>query len=364
MSKRDYYEVLGVQKGASKDEVKKAYRKLAMKYHPDKNPDNPEAEAKFKEASEAADVLLNDEKRSRYEQFGHAGVDGQGFGGAGGFEGFGGGDFGDIFGDLFGDILGGGRRGRGGQSGPRPMKGEDLQASLNITFEESAMGVAKEIQIQKTILKPGTTPQKCTTCNGMGEIRRQQGFFTLAQTCQRCGGQGEMMETEKKKVKLEVKVPAGISSGQNLKLRSEGSPGIHGGPSGDLYVEIVVSEHPIFKRGVEYDGRENFDVICEVPISFAQAALGDEIEVPSLSGRISMKIPAGTQSEKKFRLKGKGIPKLQGYGQGDQIIVVKLETPDKLSKEQKELFEKLRELEHKTPNPMTKGFFDKMKDLF
>lgn len=363
MSKRDYYEVLGVQKGASKDEVKKAYRKLAMKYHPDRNPDNKEAEAKFKEASEAAEILMDDNKRSRYDQFGHSGVDGQsGFGGAGGFGGgFGAsGDFADIFGDIFGDMMGGGRR----RSGPRPRQGEDLQATLRVDFKESATGISKEIQIQKTVIKPGTKPEKCTACNGTGEVRRQQGFFTLSQPCGRCNGLGEILQLEKKKVKLEVKVPAGISSGQNLKLRGEGGPGIHGGPAGDLYVEIIVNEHLIFKRGVDYTGRENFDVICEVPITFSQAALGDEIEVPSLAGRIAMTIPAGTQSGKKFRLKGKGIPKLQGYGNGDQIIIVNLETPAKLSGEQKELFKKLRELEVSKPDPMGKGFFEKMKDLF
>lgn len=360
MSKRDYYQVLGVEKNAGKDEIKKAYRKLAMKYHPDKNPDNPEAETKFKEASEAADVLLTPEKKSRYDQFGHAGVDGQaGFGGGGGgFEG----DFGDIFGDIFGDMMGGRRGGR--SRGPRPRQGEDLQTTLNVSFEEAAKGIKKEIQINKSIIKEGTTPQTCDTCGGSGEIRRQQGFFTLAQTCHRCAGAGVMMETEKKKVKLEVSVPAGISSGQNLKLRGEGGPGVHNGPMGDLYVEVIVEEHSIFKRGIDYSGRENFDVICEVPISFSQAALGDEIEVPSLNGRIEMKIPAGTQSARKFRLKGKGIQKLGGYGHGDQIIVIKVVTPEKLSPERQELFEKLRELDHNNPNAETKGFFDKMKDLF
>ena len=362
MSKRDYYEVLGVQKSAGKDEIKKAYRKLAMKYHPDRNPDNKEAETKFKEASEAADVLLSEEKRSRYDQFGHAGVDGQaGFGGAGGFEGFAGGDFSDIFGDIFGDMMGGGRR---RSRGPRPRQGEDLQTTLNVSFEEAAKGIKKEVTITKSVLKTGTTPKTCDTCGGSGEIRRQQGFFTLAQTCNRCGGAGVIMDTEKKKVKLEVTVPAGISSGQNLKLRGEGGPGIHNGPTGDLYVEVIVDEHPIFRRGIDYSGRENFDIICEVPISFSQAALGDEIEVPSLSGRIQMKIPSGTQPGRKFRLKGKGIQKLGGYGHGDQIIIAKVVTPEKLSPERQELFEKLRELEHNNPSSETKGFFEKMKDLF
>jgi molecular chaperone DnaJ len=357
MSKRDYYDVLGVAKGASKDEIKKAYRKLAMQYHPDRNPDNKEAEAKFKEASVAAEVLLDEQKRARYDQFGHAGVDGAqggGFGGgfgAGGFE-----DLGDIFGDIFGDILGGGRR-RGGQGGPRPRMGADLQANIEIDFEQAAFGCEKEIQITKNILKDGTKPQTCPTCNGTGEIRRQQGFFTLSQTCHQCGGAGEIVQTEKKKVSLSVKIPAGIDDGQRLKLSQEGEPGRNGGPAGDLYVLIRVKPHEFFRR-------EEFDVVCEVPISFSQAALGADIEVPSLGGRVAVKIPAGTQSGKKMRLKGKGISKLGGYGIGDQIIKIHVETPTKLSPAQRELFERLSELEHNNTNPMSKGFFERVKDLF
>jgi len=355
MSKRDYYEILGIQKTANKDEIKKAYRKLAMKYHPDRNPDNAQAEAKFKEASEAAEILLNDEKRGRYDQFGHAGVDGQSGFGAGGFSGdFG--DLGDIFGDLFGDVFGGGsRRGRGGRS--RARRGEDLQMALNISFEEAAFGIEKEVSIVRNLLKEGTTPTTCTTCNGHGEIRRQQGFFTIAQPCPYCHGTGEVAERIKKKVNLSVKVPAGIDNGQRLKLSQEGDVGSHGGPNGDLYVQIRIQEHEFFER-------DGFDVHCEVPITFSQAALGAEVEVPTLTGKVSMNIPTGTQSGRRMRLKAKGIQRLGGYGQGDQIITIVVETPTKLSEEQREIFGRLAELEQTSTNPMSQGFFNKVREFF
>ncbi len=360
MSKRDYYEVLGVQKNASKDEIKKAYRKLAMKYHPDRNPDDAEAEAKFKEASEAAEILLDENKRSRYDQFGHAGVDGQAGGFGGGGFGAGGdfGDLGDIFGDLFGDMFGGGgARGRrqGGRS--RARRGEDLQLSLEVTFEEAAFGCEQDVSIVRNTIKEGTKPQTCTTCNGHGEIRRQQGFFTIAQPCPYCQGTGEIAERTKKKVKLSVKVPAGIDHGQRLKLSQEGDIGSNGGPNGDLYVQIRIKEHEFFER-------DGFDVYCDVPITFSQAALGAEVEVPTLSGKVTMTIPHEVQSHKKMRLKGKGIQRLGGYGSGDQIITVVVETPTKLSDEQKEIFERLAELEHTNTNPMSRGFFDKVRDFF
>lgn len=357
MSKRDYYEVLGVSKSAGKDEIKKAYRKLAMKYHPDKNPDNPEAEAKFKEASEAADVLLTEEKRSRYDQFGHAGVDGQsGFGG--GFQGGDFGDLGDIFGDLFGDMFGGGgggRRGGGGRS--RVRRGDDLQMNIEVSFEEAAFGCEKEVSLVRNVVKEGTTPQTCTTCNGHGEVRRQQGFFTIAQPCPYCQGSGEIAEKVKKKVKLSVKVPAGIDHGQRLKLSREGDIGGHGGPNGDLYVQILIQQHAFFER-------DGFDIHCNVPITFSQAALGAEVEVPTLNGKVQMTIPSGVQSGKKMRLKAKGIQRLGGYGQGDQIITVVVETPSKLSDEQKELFRQLGELEQTGSNPMSGGFFEKVREFF
>ncbi len=371
-NKRDYYDVLGVQKGTSKDEIKKAYRKLAMQYHPDRNPDNKEAEAKFKEASEAADVLLDDEKKSRYDQFGHAGVNGQG-GPGGGFQGdFG--DFGDIFGDIFGDMLGGGRR-RGGASRSRGRPGDDLQMGLDINFSEAAFGCEKTISLTKNVkcetcvgtgAKPGSSASTCDYCNGHGEVRRQQGFFTVSSTCPKCNGSGQMIKDpcmscsgagkKKKKIDLQVKVPAGIDQGQRLKLSQEGDAGAQGGPNGDLYVVINIKPHQIFER-------EEFDVHCTVPISFSQAALGAEMEVPTLGGKVALKIPAGTQSGVKMRLKGKGIQRLGGYGQGDQIVTVHVETPTKLSNEQKELLKRLSEVDQHS-NPMSRGFFDKVKDLF
>lgn len=355
MSKRDYYEILGVQKNAGKDEIKKAYRKLAMKYHPDRNP-GPDGEAKFKEASEAAEVLLNEDKRRRYDQFGHAGVDGQsGFGGAGGF-GAGGdfGDLGDIFGDLFGDMFGGGRGRRGG--GRRARRGDDLQMVVDVTFEEAAFGCEKEVSIVRNIIKEGTTAQTCDMCQGHGEVRRQQGFFTISQACPKCAGTGEIAQRVKKKSTLSVKIPAGIDTGQRLKLSGEGDVGGQGGMNGDLYVQIRIQEHEFFER-------DGFDVFCRVPITFSQAALGAEVEVPTLNGKVSMSIPAGCQSHKKMRLKGKGIQRLGGYGFGDQIITVVVETPTKLTAEQKELFERMAELED-TNSPMSRGFFERVKDLF
>lgn len=358
-AKRDYYEVLGVSRTATKEEVKKAYRKLAMKHHPDRNPDNAEAEMKFKEASEAADVLLNEEKKSRYDQFGHAGMDGAGGGGfnGGGFSDFS--DLGDIFGDLFGDMFsggGGGGRGRGRRS--RGRAGEDLQVELEVSFNEAAFGVEKEVSITKTVVKAGTTPKTCETCAGQGEVRRQQGFFTISQPCPYCSGTGEISEKISKKTKLSVKVPAGIDHGQRLKLNGEGNTGSNGGPSGDLYVLLRVKSHEIFERN-------EYDIYCDVPIGFSQAALGIEVEVPTLSGKVSVTIPAGTQSGRKMRLKGKGVTRLGGYGIGDQIMTIIVETPTKLSGEQRELLEKLRELDEKYhSNPMSKNFFSKVKDIF
>ena len=373
-TKRDFYEVLGVPKNASEDEIKKAYRKLAMQYHPDRNPDNKEAESKFKEASEAADVLLDDDKKARYDQFGHAGVNGQA--GGGGFNGQGDfGDFGDIFGDIFGDMLGGGRRRGGGGGRSRGRPGDDLQMGIDIDFSEAAFGTEKTISLTKNVkcetcsgtgAKAGSSPSTCDYCNGHGEVRRQQGFFTVSSTCPKCNGSGQMIKDpcvtcngagkKKKKVDLQVKIPAGIDQGQRLKLSNEGDAGSQGGPNGDLYVVINIKPHDIFER-------DEFDVHCTVPISFSQAALGAEMEVPTLSGKVALKIPAGTQSGVKMRLKGKGIQRLGGYGQGDQIVTVHVETPTKLSNEQKDLLKRLSEVDHLS-NPMSRGFFDKVKDLF
>lgn len=379
-TKRDLYEVLGVAKSAGKDEIKKAYRKLAMQHHPDKNAGNKESEAIFKEASHAADILLNDEKRKMYDQFGHDGA--QMGGGPGGFGGFGGGgdfgDLGDIFGDIFGDILGGGGRRRGsggGRSRSRAQMGEDLQTQIDITFEEAAFGAEKEISIARsstcktctgTGAKAGSGPTTCDMCHGHGEVRRQQGFFTIAQPCPKCHGSGQMIKDPcgtcsgrgrvKKQENLSVKVPAGIDEGQRLKLTGQGEAGLGGGPNGDLYVVIRINDHEFFRR-------DEYDVHCEVPISFSQAALGAEIEVPTLSGRVAMKIPEGTQSGQKMKLRNKGITKLGGYGFGDQIISIHVETPTKLSKEQKELFSRLSDLEQNS-NPMSKGFFDRVREIF
>ena len=371
MSKRDYYEVLGVAKGTSKDDIKKAYRKIALKYHPDRNPGNNNAESKFKEASEAAEVLLDDEKSARYNQFGHAGVSGQthGFSSTGDF-----GDLGDIFGDLFGDILGGGRR-RSSQSAGR--MGTDCQIALSISFEEAAFGIKKDISINKYVscdgchgsgAAKGSQPQTCQTCQGSGQVRKQQGFFVVSGTCHNCRGAGQIIANpcrscrgegiQRKKVNLEVSIPAGIDSDQKLKLTGEGNSGTLGAPSGDLYVAIQIQEHQIFER-------EQFDVHCIVPISFSQAALGCAIKAPTLSGTVEVSITSGTQSGKKMRLRGKGIQKIGGYGIGDQIITIHVETPTRLDSKQKELFQNLSEHEGQTQsNPMARNFFDKVKELF
>ena len=305
MSKRDYYEVLGVAKNASDEEIKKAYRKLAMKHHPDRNPDDNGAEDKFKEAKLAYEVLSDSEKRSAYDQFGHAGVNQQGAGG------FGGGGFSDAFGDIFGDIFGGG----GGQRRDRVYRGADMRYNLEIGLEEAARGTETKIRIPSleecgtchgTGAKTGTEPSTCTTCGGHGQVRIQQGFFSVQQTCPRCGGSGKMIANPcetchgegrvKKHKTLSVKIPAGVDNGDRIRLAGEGEAGVNGGPSGDLYVVIHQKEHPVFKR----DGD---DLHCEMPISFATAALGGEVEIPTLDGHAKIKIPAETQSGKVFRLR-------------------------------------------------------------
>ncbi len=369
-NKRDYYEVLGVDRGADKSDIKKAYRKLAMQHHPDRNPDNKEAESKFKEASEAADVLLTPEKKQKYDQFGHAGMDpNQGFGGGGEFS-----DLGDIFGDIFGDILGGGRRRGGGRNRARP--GNDLQMTLDVEFEEAAFGAEKNIFLTRNVKcddcngsggKGASRPVNCDMCNGAGEVRRQQGFFTVASTCPKCHGAGQMISDpchkchgegrKKKKIDLAVKVPAGIDEGQRLKLSREGDVGPNGGPCGDLYVLVQIKEHELFER-------DQFDVYCQVPISFSQAALGAEVEVPTLGGKVAVNVPLGTQSGTKMRLKNKGIQRLGGYGQGDQILEIHVETPTKLNSEQREILVRLMELDDEGTSPMAQGFLDKVKNLF
>lgn len=371
MSKRDYYEVLGVSKDSDEKEIKKAYRRVAMKYHPDRNPDDPDADEKFKEASEAYEILSDGEKRAAYDQFGHAGVDpsmGGGFGGAGG------GSFSDIFGDVFGDIFGGGGRGRGG-----PQRGSDLRYTLDISLEDAVRGTTVEIRVPSLSscevcdgsgAKPGTSATTCGTCGGSGQVRMQQGFFQVQQTCPTCRGRGRIITdpctnchgqglVEKTKT-LSVKVPPGVDTGDRIRLSGEGEAGPEGGPSGDLYVQMSVKSHPIFER----DGK---NLYCEVPITFADAALGGELEVPTLDGRVKLKIPAETQTGKLFRLRGKGVKPVRGGSVGDLLCRAVVETPVKLSKEQKALMEQLRESlgeGGKSHSPRQTSWFEGVKNFF
>jgi molecular chaperone DnaJ len=364
--KRDYYEVLEIHRNASETEIKKAFRKLAIQHHPDKNPEDHSAEERFKEVTEAYEVLSDPQKRAQYDQFGHAGLGGGGFSSGG----FGAGSpFGDIFSDIFGDIFGGGRqRGRG-------RRGDDLQYNMEITFEEAAFGVENKIDIPYAKrcdgcggsgAKPGTEPKTCPTCRGAGQVRFQQGLFSMSRTCSHCNGEGRVVDNPcpacrgagsvRDRKTLSVKIPPGVETGNRLKLVGEGGQGTKGGPNGDLYVLLSVRDHPIFTR----DGN---DVVCEIPISFTQAALGCEIEVPSLDGRLSLKIPEGTQSAKTFRMRGKGIPSLQGYGRGDQLVVIRVETPVNLTRKQKDLLEEFARIGGEACQPMRKKFFDKVKDI-
>ena len=352
MSKRDYYEVLGVKRDAAEADIKKAYRRLAMKHHPDRNPDDKKAEEQFKEAKEAYEVLTDPKKKAAYDQFGHAGVDAHAAGGrgpGGGGAGFDPNDiFGDIFGEAFGDIFSGGRRG-GGQ---RVYRGADLRYGMNLTLEQAVAGDTVNINVRTFVTcdvchgsgaKSGSQPQTCTTCGGRGQVRMQQGFFTVQQTCPRCRGKGTIISdpcnscqghgrVEKEKT-LSVKIPPGVDSGDRIRLAGEGEAGPNGGPAGDLYVEISVEPHEIFSR----DGA---DLACEVPVSFATATLGGEIEVPTLGGSVSLKIPAETQTGKVFRLRGKGVKPVRGGATGDLLCRVEVEVPVHLNKEQKELLRK------------------------
>ncbi|HHU05355.1 MAG TPA: molecular chaperone DnaJ [Clostridiales bacterium] len=368
--KRDYYEVLGLKKGASEDEIKKAYRRLAKECHPDLHPNDKAAEARFKEINEAYEVLSDSEKRARYDQFGHAGVDPNFGAGAGGWGGAYGdfGDFGFDLGSIFESFFGG----MGGTSRTAPMKGENIRVNLTISFEEAAFGCEKEISIGRIEDCPdcggsgaekGTTPEICSQCNGTGTVRTQQrtviGMISSTVTCNKCGGTGKIIHEPcktckgKTKVKrnktINVKIPAGIDSGQAVSLRGQGHAGFNGGPPGDLLVSIKVRAHAFFER----DGA---NILCDVPISFAQAALGAELEVPTLDGKVKYTIPEGTQTGTVFRLKGKGIPHLNGFGRGDQFVTVVVQTPKNLTKEQKEL---LRQFEGISEGE--KGFFEKRK---
>ena len=379
-TKRDYYEVLGITRGASPDDIKKAYRKLAVQFHPDKNPGDKKAEERFKELSEAYEVLSDTQKRQMYDQFGHA-ANAAGAGNPGGFDaqGFGGASINDIFGDMFGDLFGGGggaSRGGAGRRRNTGRPGDDLRTSIDITFEEAAFGTEKVITVPKTVpcdtcegtgAKPGTQPESCAQCGGRGEVSFQQGFFAITRPCPRCHGGGQTIPHPcvncqgsgqmKKRSQIAVKIPAGVDSGQRLKLTAEGEAGERGGPAGDLYVVINILPHDFFTR-------DEFDVICEVPITFAHAALGAEIEVPTLEGKVKLKIPPGTQSHKILRLKNKGLARLGSYGRGDQLVRVIVEVPNKLTAEQKDLLKRFADSEAESAHPMHHSFFEKVKHLF
>jgi molecular chaperone DnaJ len=364
MTKKDYYKILGVDRNAPDNEIKSTYRRLAHRYHPDKHQGDKEAEEKFKEINEAYEILKDPKKRAQYDRFGFAGMPGSG--GMGDF-GFG---FQDIFGDVFGDFFGA-TRGRA-----RGQRGADLAYEMEITFEEAAFGTEKKIKISKLVMcgnchgsgaRLGTTPTICSTCNGIGQLKYQQGFFSISRPCSSCRGEGSVINdpcTEcngngraRMNKLVTVKVPAGVETGTRLRLSGEGESGVNGGPLGDLYIIIGVKSHPIFQR-------QNDDIICEVPISFSQAALGSELEVPTLEGKVKLKVPAGTQSGKVFRLKGKGIASLHIMRRGDQNVIVRVETPTKLTQRQRELFEEFAKISADETTPLKKGFFNKVKEIF
>ncbi|RHC00036.1 molecular chaperone DnaJ [Mediterraneibacter gnavus] len=392
-SKRDYYEVLGVSKDADDAAIKKAYRALAKKYHPDMNPGDAEAEKKFKEASEAYAVLSDAEKRRQYDQFGHAAFEG-GAGGAGGFGGFdfNGADFGDIFGDIFGDLFGGGGR-RGGRANNGPMKGANIRKSIRITFEEAVFGCKKELEVilkdpcttcGGTGAKPGTSPETCPKCGGKGQVvYTSQSFFGTVQnvqTCPNCGGSGKVIKEKctscsgtgytSSKKKIEVTIPVGIDNGQSVRIREKGEPGTNGGPRGDLLVEVNVSRHPIFQR-------QDMHIFSTVPISFAQAALGGDVKIQTVDGAVIYNVKPGTKTDTKVRLKGKGVPSLRNSAvRGDHYVTLVIQTPEKLSAEAKEALRRFDELsgnslhqndsnpEKSEKKTKRKGFMDKVKEAF
>ncbi len=370
MSKRDYYEVLGVPRGADDQSIKSAYRKLALQYHPDRNPDNREAEDKFKEAAEAYSVLSDPQKRAAYDRFGHQGVQGAAGAGFDPFE-----NLGDILGDFFGfgDVFGGGG---GSRRRARAQRGEDVRYDLEIGFEEAVFGTTVEIQVPRMEAcdrcggngaEPGSGPTTCPTCGGRGEVLYQQSFLSIRRTCAACAGSGQRIKNpcthchghgyRQVQRKLKVNIPAGVDDGNRLRLAHEGNPGANGGPPGDLYVFVKVKEHPFFER------QEN-DLHCTIPINIAQAALGAEIDVPTLEQTQKLKIPEGTQNGAQFRLKGKGVAKLNGSSRGDVVVRVEVRVPSRVTREQRKLLEQLRETLPVDNAPAEKGIFEKVKDYF
>jgi molecular chaperone DnaJ len=369
MAKRDYYEVLGVNRDATEEDIKKAYRKHAMKWHPDRNPDNPKAEEHFKEAKEAYEVLADGNKRAAYDQFGHAGIDPHAGGGAGPGAGFG-----DIFSDIFSDIFGGGRGGRS-----TVFRGADLRYNLELTLEQAAHGFDTKIRIPAAAIcdtckgsgaRPGTQPATCPTCRGAGQVRVSQGPFSIAQTCPRCHGSGSIIPNPcgpcsgtgrvKLQKTLAVKIPAGVDEGDRVRLSGEGEPGVNGGPPGDLYVQVHIKPHPVFQR-------DHDDLHCEMPVSITTAALGGEISIPTLDGSAKIRIPAETQSGKTFRLKAKGIKGVRSQAAGDLFCHVVVETPVNLTERQRQLlreFESISAEDSARHNPRAKGWFDKVKEFF
>jgi molecular chaperone DnaJ len=364
--KRDYYEVLSLERSASLDDIKKAYRKLALKYHPDKNPGDPSAEEKFKEAAEAYGVLSDDEKRARYDRYGHSGL-----GGMGGFDPSQFSDFGDILGDLFGfgDLFGAGRK-----RTSRPARGNDLRYDLQIEFEEAVFGKEVSLDVPRVVVcttcsgsgaKPGTSAVTCSGCGGRGQVRYSQGFFAVARTCPQCGGTGQVIKTPcascsgagrvRETKKIAVKIPAGVDDGSRLRITGEGEAGWNGGPAGDLYVFISVREHPHFTR-------RDYDIHSEHGVSFTQAALGAEVKIDTIDGKETLKIPAGTQPNQVFRLRGKGVQFLDGSGRGDHYVHVGVKIPSSLSDEQRRLLEQLAAMEGE--HPPERGVLDKVKEFF
>ncbi|GAB4353810.1 MAG: molecular chaperone DnaJ [Candidatus Abyssubacteria bacterium] len=366
MGKRDYYEILGLSRDATENDIRKAYRRLAMQYHPDRTQGDKDSEEKFKELSEAYAVLIDPEKRANYDQFGHAGVGG----GFTDFTGFG--AFGDIFGDIFEDFFGGTTTRRRTQA----QRGDDIAYSFDITLEEAFEGIDREISVSRmescadcngTGSAPGSARTTCPVCRGAGRLRQTQGFFSITRTCHRCGGVGSVIDNPCKtckgegrvrtQKKLRVTIPPGVDSGSRIRYRGEGEAGSRGGLSGDLYILINVKPHEFFQR----DGS---DLLCEIPISFTQAALGAEIDIPTLDGKVSLKVPAGTQTHKVFRVKGKGFPKLRGLGRGDLFVKVVVETPTKLTQRQRELLEEFARLSGEDAQPFSKKVLDKFKEVF